>query len=417
MNRISRSASKQVSIPASRPRLPLVFLLSGLAAILAPLHSASADESSPVVYVEGNDPSNNSVLAYHLNRHGELEQIEGSPFSTHGKGVFDASLKLGPFDSDQILTTNAERTLLYAVNPGSNTVAAFHIHADGSLEDVAGSPFPSGGTNPVSVGVSGDTLVVVNKAMDPAQPGSLVPNYVTFRIGEDGALLPKPLSSVQSPVGSSPSQALVSPDKRLVFGSDFLGGKLQSFVLTPGGRLEQNAPQAPSAAAYGTSPAPRLGLGLAANPRRPVVYVGLVTISKIAVYEYDEEGVLHFVRAIADSGAGVCWLRSNATGTRLYASNTGDASITVYDTSDALNPVELQRYPLLGGGNGFQLELDPTNTHLFSVTQRASATTAPGTGNNLHVLDIDANGLLSQSAQTQALPVSALVRPQGLATR
>ena len=330
--------------------------------------------------------------------------------------MFDPSLKLGPFDSDQILTTNPQRTLLFAVNPGSNTIAVFAIQADGTLRDVPGSPFPSGGSNPVSVGVAADTLVVVNKALDPAQPKAVVPSYVTFHIEENGALSRYPAFRVDSPVGSAPSQALISPDRRLVFGSDFLGGELQSFVLEPEGRLLQNPPQSPAVAAFGTSTAPRLALGLAANPRRPVVYAGLVTISKIAVYAYDNQGHLRFVRAIPDSGAGVCWLRTNADGTRLYASNTGDASITVYDTSDALQPVELQKFSLTGGGNGFQLELDGTGIHLFALTQRASASTPLGTGNNLHVLDIDSNGLLSQSASVVPLPVSDGTRPQGLAT-
>ena len=399
----------------------LAVLAAGLSCVSGPV-SAATLPPGPVVYVESNerDPANragaNQILAYHLNDRGQLEQIAGSPFATHGQGVSDPSLKLGPFDSDQILITNPERTRLYAVNPGSNSVAGFQIQPDGSLRDLPGSPYGSGGSNPVSVGLSGDTLVVVNKAMDPAQPSATTPSYVTFQVREDGSLQRRAASVVNSAVGSSPSQALISPDQRLVFGSDFLGGKLQSFVLDAEGTLVQNPPQAPDARAYGTSAAPRLALGLATNPRRPVVYAGLVTISKIAVYQYDAQGRLSFVRAVPDSGAGVCWLRSNATGTRLYASNTGDASVTVYDTSDALNPVEIQKYSLFGGGNGFQLELDPAGTHLFVVTQRAASTTAPGTGNNLHVLDVTADGRLSQSADTVALPVGDLTRPQGLAT-
>ena len=31
-------------------------------------------------------------------------------------------------------------------------------------------------------------------------------------------------------------------------------------------------------------------------------------------YQYDENGVLSFVRAVDDSGAGVCWIRVNAEG-------------------------------------------------------------------------------------------------------
>jgi hypothetical protein len=201
-----------------------------------------------------------------------------------------------------------------------------------------------------------------------------------------------PLSSVPVPAANSPSQALVAPSQRLLFGADFLGGLLQSFQIGLDGSLAPNPPQPVDAAAFEGSSAPRLPLGLAAHPNRPVLYVGLVTISKLAVYSYDAFGHLHFERAVADSGNGVCWVRTNADGSRLYASNTGDSTISVYDSTDPLNPVEIQRFPLAGVGSSFQLEFDPRGDFLYVVTQRATASTPLGQGNNLHVLQVNANG-------------------------
>lgn len=378
----------------------------------------NGSKATGVVYVESNiaTQNGNSILAYLRDHKGDLTPLPGSPYPTHGSGVFDASLKLGPFDSDQLITVNDERTLLYAVNPGSNTIAAFHIHADGTLSDVAGSPFPSGGSNPVSVGLSRGTLVVVNKAMDPAQSAAAVPNYVSFDVMPDGALIPQPVSTVAVPAGSSPTQALISPSRRFTFGADFLAGVLQSFEIGFDGELIQNPPQGLPASAFDGSGAPRLPLGLAAHPNRRVVYVGFVTINKIGVYEYDTSGRLSFVRAVADSGSAVCWLRSNATGTRLYASNTGDNSISVYDTTDPLDPKEIQHLALKGEGSPFQIELDPRGEYLFAVSQRADAATPLGTGNNLYTLHVLNDGRLAQSTKPLALPVPAQVRPQGLAT-
>ena len=387
--------------------------------VLAAIDDDSAPASSTgVVYVESNiaSPDGNSILAYLRGRNGALTPLPGSPFATHGSGILDPSLKLGPFDSDQLIVTNPERTLLYAVNPGSNTIAAFHILADGSLVDVAGSPFPSGGSNPVSVGLSRGTLVVVNKAMDPAQPAGGPPNYVSFDVMPDGALIAQPVSTVAVPTGSSPSQALISPSRRHAFGADFLAGVLQSFQIGFDGELLQNAPQGLPASEFASSGAPHLPLGLAAHPSRPVVYVGFVTISKIGVYQYDNLGRLAFVRTVADSGAAVCWLRMNADGTRLYASNTGDNSVSVYDTTDPLQPVEIQNVVLKGEGSSFQIELDPRGEFLFAVSQHAGAATPVGKGNNLHALRIRADGRLSEPRQPLALPVPADIRPQGLAT-
>src|SRR5205823_4525800 len=135
---------------------------------------ALAAAQTSVVYVESNKAEHNSVLAYRS--HGGTLSFLGE-VPTGGKGVFDLSLKLGPFDSDQNVVTNAEGTVLYAVNSGSDTVAGFEIGQNGKLTPLDGSPFSSGGTNPVSIGISRDTLMVVNKAMDPARPDLDKPSY------------------------------------------------------------------------------------------------------------------------------------------------------------------------------------------------------------------------------------------------
>ena len=392
-------------------------LLAALVQVATPAHAAG-DAREAVVYAESNiaTANGNSILAY-KRVGGRLTPLPGSPFMTRGAGVVDPTLALGPFDADQLIITNAEHTLLFAVNAGSNTIAVFRIAADGSLAHVAGSPFASGGSNPVSLGLSKDTLVVVNKAMDPNQKQRTPPNYATFRVSPGGQLSPIPQSIVSVAPGTSPSQALIPPGARFAFGADFLGGTLQSFVIQNDGSLTQNLPQSVSPIPFEGSAAPRLPLGLAAHPNRPVVYAGLVTISKVAVYQYDANGVLSFVRAVDDSGRGVCWIRVNAEGTRLYASNTGDNSISVFDTSDALNPVEIQHLNLQGVGGGFQLELDPSGRTLFTMSQRDAATIPLGQGNNLHVLNVNADGLLTEIAQSPlALPGPAGTRPQGLAT-
>ena len=144
---------------------------------------ASAQRS--VVYIESNRADHNSVLGFQ-NNHGTLSLL--GEFPTNGKGVFDLSLKLGPFDSDQAVMTNAEGTVLYAVNSGSDSIAAFRVSADGRLSPLLGSPFASGGTNPVSVGISRDTLAVVNKAMDPSRPQLNQPNYTSFSLAPDGSV-------------------------------------------------------------------------------------------------------------------------------------------------------------------------------------------------------------------------------------
>ncbi|MCA1583041.1 MAG: lactonase family protein [Acidobacteria bacterium] len=405
---------------AVTPLRPLLArMLKGLAVALLPALFAAQpaladnEKTTSVVYVESNKAENNSILAYRRDANGNLTRLGEYP--TRGKGVFDLSLQLGPFDSDQDIITNPERTLLFAVNSGSDTVAVFRILPDGSLVHVAGSPFASGGTNPVSVGLARDTLIVVNKAMDPRRPSLTQPNYASFRVEPDGTLTAL-LSTVGAPPRSSPTQADISPSKRLVFDAQFLGGHLQSFLLDPAGALLPNAPEGlpASESERGTAPLP---LGLWAHPKQSILYVGFVTVNKVGVYTYDFLGGLTFVRSVPNSGVAVCWLRTNDDGTRLYTSNTGDGTVSVFDTTDPLTPVEIQKHKLRGVGNPFQLELDPTGAYLYVLTQRADSSIPLGEGNTLHVLKVNrANGKLSEAGSSPIeLPVPTGTRPQGIA--
>jgi 6-phosphogluconolactonase (cycloisomerase 2 family) len=369
-----------------------------------------------VVYVETNTASQNAVLAFRRLPDLSLVPLAGSPYPTGGKGVFDLSLKLGPFDSDQNIVVNPERTLLFAVNSGSNSIAVFHIAPDGSLTAVKGSPFPSGGINPVSVGLSRDTLMVVNKAMDPGQGTVDLPNYAAFRITVEGALVPGALSVHPTLAGSSPSQALISPSGRLLFGADFLGGLLESFLVEADGSLTQNTPQALPDSEFSGTNVPHAPLGLWAHPSRPVLYVGFVTINRLGVYSYDPTGELTFVHSVPNSGKAICWVRTNPEGTRLYTSNTNDSSISVYETSNPLKPKEIQKHRLSGVGNSFQFELDPRGGFLYVLTQRGASTVPLGKGNTLHVLQLDPDGRIADKDDSPLeLTLPQGTRPQGVA--
>ena len=136
-------------------------------------------------------------------------------------------------DADQQVVVNAKRTLLFAVNQSSDTIAVFHIATDGSLQPVKGSPFPSGGTAPGSVGVSGDILIVANKAHDGVRDLEKVePNYTTFRIQDDGSL--KPTGTTVTGRRARPRQVHVAPGGKLVFTTEE-SGLLRAFALGSNG--------------------------------------------------------------------------------------------------------------------------------------------------------------------------------------
>src|ERR1700683_1979391 len=168
-------------------------LLSGLATLAAIQSPASSAAPADVIYLESNSAAGNSTYGFNFTS----SPILLSTTPAGGIGVYDPSFALGPFDSDQNLIEDASGTMLFAVNSGSNTVAVFHRQPDGNLVAVNGSPLPSGGSDPVSLGLKDDVLAVVNKDQDPAQNGNLVqPNYTSFRVLPGGVLVPVPQSTV-----------------------------------------------------------------------------------------------------------------------------------------------------------------------------------------------------------------------------
>ena len=245
--------------------------LAGAALSLTDAVSAQAfGQTRDYVYVETNikSPNGNSIAGFVRGANGQLQPIPGSPFLTGGAGTQDAGISLGPEDSDQDIITNPDHTLLFAVNSGSDTIAVFHIGGNGELTPVEGSPFPSGGNDPVSLGLSGNTLFVANKSGDFGRPSAILPNYTTFQVAADGKLTPTSdstndsshrfQSTVSVAVGSSPSQALAVPYANLLFGADFLGGLIQRFQFDWNGGIHQLTPLALPASEFSDTYNPSL---------------------------------------------------------------------------------------------------------------------------------------------------------------
>ena len=215
--------------------------------------------------MQSNDPGGNAIFAFKRAVDGSLTPLPGSPFSAKGLGI-TPTFALGPFDSDQEIIVNPSRTLLFATNGGSDTIAVFQIHGSGALSHVKGSPFPSGGSNPVSVGLADNVLCVVNQDDDPGHPGQFLPNYTSFSVGADGGLTPIPRSTFTVDAGSAPSQALIAPGDALMFGADFLGGILRSFSINAKGQLRSVAAQPLPESQFADTGDPPLPLGLAVHP-------------------------------------------------------------------------------------------------------------------------------------------------------
>jgi hypothetical protein len=390
---------------------------------------AGAKRVAPVVapfdgtaYVETNSsaPGSNAVLAFRY-RAGSLQPLRIAAYPAGGSGSKDLD-NAGVLDADQQVVVNADRTLLFAINQGSDTVAAFHVAPDGSLRPVEGSPFPSGGRAPGSLGVSGDVLIVANKAHDGVHRLRTVEaNYTTFRIQPGGALRPTG-STVTVPPRSSPTQVYVAPGGRLVFSTEE-SGRFRAFQLGRGGTLTQ-APGSPVSLPSSIFPHGRRSssvwpAGLSADPRgRGILYSGVPNLHKVVAYSYTREGRLSFVSAARDRKAILpCWSVVSGDGHTLYFANAGSDNLSVWDLgADPRAPRLAQTVKLRGGGNPWNLQLTPDGRFLFAITPRQVREIPRGLGNTIHVLRVGAGGTLSEPASSPVpLPVPVDTNPLGLA--
>jgi 6-phosphogluconolactonase (cycloisomerase 2 family) len=349
------------------------------------------------IYVESNISSvanQNSVFGFANDGAGNLTPLSGSPFLTSGTGVAE----MGAVNADQEVVANAAGTALYAVNGHTNTIAGFAIHRDGTLTTIAGSPYPSGGQDPVSIGLAGKFLAVANKNLDPNQNNSgHVPNYTTFSVQGDGSLIMNVGGTHNLTKNSGPSQALVLGSHHVMFGLEMLTSRIASFRYDKTGLLtELNSVTPPDGNAF---------LGEIAHPSLPALYAALPVTDQMAVYKFNNSGVMSHILTLANPGGEICWLTMNADGTRLYTGESLTDTLTVYDTTNALNPVQIQHVTLSAtDGPVINIQVDPTGDFLYALA-----------GHGIHTFNVDTDGMLTETVDPVVIPTSTDDIPIGLA--
>jgi 6-phosphogluconolactonase (cycloisomerase 2 family) len=131
-----------------------------LSAVCLLLLATSAVAQGRFVYLN-NQAQPNTITAFQINSDGSLTQLADSPFATGGQGY------QGPIESMAIVHTQTG-PILYAANGGDPSISAFTITPDkGSLTPIGGSPFfvnDSSGTYDMVASPNGRFLFVTNQA-------------------------------------------------------------------------------------------------------------------------------------------------------------------------------------------------------------------------------------------------------------
>jgi 6-phosphogluconolactonase (cycloisomerase 2 family) len=350
-------------------KLPRVVILSTLAiagAIVSsgPAYAAPAlfdNHKSDVVghaYVNDNTAGENTVAGFDRHADGSLTPIPGSPFSAGGAGLGKGLATQGAIQ----LSRNGR--FLLAVDAGSNQISVLRLGSDGVPFPV-GPPVSSGGSEPVSIAVSGSLVYVANA-------GAGETNITGFRLAPWGALYAIPGSTVTLPAGSGPDDVLFDPrGRKLVVNLDNTSS-IASFHVAHDGLLEA-APGSPIAA-QGAGP-----FGAEFRPTNPSqLFVsnahggaGNGTVSAFLVARTGQIAPIG-ASPFANFQTASCWVEITHDGKFLFTVNTGSGTISRY----AINPdgsLVLLGSTAFGsaGAGAVDARLSPDGTTLLVVGSKA----------------------------------------------
>jgi 6-phosphogluconolactonase len=359
----ARDARRQARQVLRRGRAGALILGLAAAAAVAVPASASASigtsraEASPVVghvYVNDNTTGTNTIAAFDRHADGTLTPEAGSPFPAGGAGT-----GAGLASQGAIQITPGGRFLL-AVDAGSNQISVLRVNFDGSLSLVRGGVVSSRGTLPDSIAVSGNLVYVANSGTGDA-------NYTGFRLGFSGQLSPVPGSTVTLAANAAPGDVLFNGIGTKLVGTEVGTSLIDSFTVGFDGRLS---------AAPG-SPFKAQGLGPFGSEFRPTnpsqLFVsnahngtGLGTISAFAD---SSNGTLIPVAGspFADDQTAPCWLEITHDGQFLFTVNTGSGEISSYQIAadGALTLLGSTPVAQTGGVGAVDPRLSPDGRFLY----------------------------------------------------
>jgi 6-phosphogluconolactonase len=343
-------------------RIAVTVGLLALSVAGATAAGATAARGSDVVghlYVNDNTAGTNTIAGFDRHADGTLTPLPGSPFAVGGAGTGQGT------GSQGALQQSGDGRYLLAVDAGSNQISILRIKPNGSLTEAEGSPVSSGGNKPVSIAVH-DRLVYVANAGDGAS------NYTGFTLNEGGHLRPLAGSTVSLPDGSSPGDVLFDSDGSRLVGTRVNTSLIDSFAVRSSGLLTA-APGSPFTAQgpgpFGSEFSPTHTSQLFVSNAHGGLGNGTVSAFTVA-----QNGALSSIGSspFADFQTAPCWVEISHDGNYLFTVNTGSSSISTY-TIGADGTLTLLGSTPFSGKGAFDARLAPDGHTLWVVDDGSNA--------------------------------------------
>ena len=354
--------------------LPVVFWLTRIArsALLLSLlanGTAGVHAADQFIYTNSDIQGANNVQGFRVGADGTLSEIAGSPFATGGVGAgagYHASTRIA---------ISARGRFLYASNSITNDISAFSIDpSSGNLAPVPGSPFSLESSSPSNSFDFGISLAVTPNGQFLMAGNPASERITAFRIEADGSLAAVPGSPFFA--GGKPIGMKVSPNGKFLAAG--LLGRVGIFGIAPDGSLTsiQGSP-------FGDG-----GLGAAAgvdiNCKSNLLFVGQANADRITIvgaFSIASDGVLAPITGspfVAQAGANSNVPLLSPDGRLLFVSNqeavtlpSSTATVTVFNVAADGTLTLVPGSPFPAGGFPSGMTTNPAGTLLFTANDQA----------------------------------------------
>ena len=297
----------------------LVLSLFAAAALLVAAGAASAagpdphdpgphDKPAGYAYTISNAATGNELVVYARADDGTLTPAGSIPAGGLGAGAGLAS--------QGAVTLTDDGHAVLAVNPGSNSVAAFHVrHHWPTLLNTA----PSGGIRPVSVAVDKTLVYVLNKN------NAALATVSGFRLDKDGLTAIPGSTRLLNAGATDAAQVKFTPNGDTLVVTGRSSNKIDTFAVGKDGLLS-------SLKTFDVAPGGTpFGFDFDNEGNLLVSLAGVAGSSGAASYGVGKDGSLSTITApIATGQNAACWLVTSKDGRFAFVANAASASVSTF---------------------------------------------------------------------------------------
>jgi 6-phosphogluconolactonase (cycloisomerase 2 family) len=355
----------------------LIFLVVSTALLVFAATAAAGNGSNIVgaAYTISNATSGNALVVYDRSADGSLTPAESVPAGGVGTGSGLAS-------QGAVTLTDDGRTVL-AVNPGSNSVAAFAVGHDGpELLNTA----PSGGIRPVSVAVHKKLVYVLNKN------NAALATVSGFTLDKEG-LTPIAGSTRLLHTGATDAaQVRFSPHGDVLVVTGRSSNRIDTFLVDNNGLLSnlQSFDPAPGGTPF--------GFDFDNKGHLLVSLAGVGGSSGAASYDLADDGTISTITAPLESGQrAACWLVASKDGRYAFVANAASSSVSTFAVSPA-GELTFLRAVTIDGMTALDLALSNNGQYLYVL--------AAGT-HGIDTFAVGNDGTLTHTDTQANVPVAA----------